>query len=167
MLVSNWIMIYYIVFYIYDHMTDQNQRNIQDQNIESTDNTPQNVIANSTRFNNQFLDKQLGGTPISVSIGKMLSVMSGQDNTIRTLSKILGRDHNDQHLHDMYNSLFEDLIGGSTRGKEGIMDLSGLLTQLTTFILQQHQQIQTLLDEIRTNVEQITSQIQSASNTNQ
>jgi hypothetical protein len=41
------------------------------------------------------------------------------------------------------------------------------LTQLTTFILQQHQQIQTLLDEIRTNVEQITSQIQSASNTNQ
>lgn len=167
MLVSNWIMIYYIVFYIYDHMTDQNQRNIQDQNIESTDNTPQNVIANSTRFNNQFLDKQLGGTPISVSIGKMLSVMSGQDNTIRTLSRILGRDHNDQHLHDMYNSLFEDLIGGSTRGKEGIMDLSGLLTQLTTFILQQHQQIQTLLDEIRTNVEQITSQIQSASNTNQ
>ena len=67
----------------------------------------------------------------------------------------------------MYNSLFEDLIGGSTRGKEGIMNLSGLLTQLTTFILQQHQQIQTLLDEIRTNVEQITSQIQSASNTNQ
>lgn len=167
MLVSNWIMIYYIVFYIYDHMTDQNQRNIQDQNIESTDNTPQNVIANSARFNNQFLDKQLGGTPISVSIGKMLSVMSGQDNTIRTLSKILGRDHNDQHLHDMYNSLFEGLIGGSTRGREGIMDLSGLLTQLTTFILQQHQQIQTLLDEIRTNVEQITSQIQSASNTNQ
>ena len=108
MLVSNWIMIYYIVFYIYDHMTDQNQRDIQDQNIESTDNTPQNVIANSARFNNQFLDKQLGGTPISVSIGKMLSVMSGQDNTIRTLSKILGRDHNDQHLHDMYNSLFED-----------------------------------------------------------
>src|SRR5688500_5323119 len=155
MLVSNWIMIYYIVFYIYDHMTDQNQRNIQDQNIESTDNTPQNVITNSARFNNQFLDKQLGGTPISVSIGKMLSVMSGQDNTIRTLSRILGRDHNDQHLHDMYNSLFEDLIGGSTRGKEGIMDLSGLLTQLTTFILQQHQQIHTLLDEIRTNVEQI------------
>ena len=149
-------------------MTDQNQKNIQDQNIESTaDNTPQNVITNSARFNNQFLDKQLGGTPISVSIGKMLSVMSGQDNTIRTLSRILGRDHNDQHLHDMYNSLFEDLIGGSTRGKEGIIDLSSLLTQLTTFILQQHQQIQTLLDEIRTNVEQITSQIQSASNTNQ
>ena len=149
-------------------MTDQNQKNIQDQNIESTaDNTPQNVITNSARFNNQFLDKQLGGTPISVSIGKMLSVMSGQDNTIRTLSRILGRDHNDQYLHDMYNSLFEDLIGGSTRGKEGIMDLSGLLTQLTTFILQQHQQIQTLLDEIRTNVEQITNQIQSASNTNQ
>jgi hypothetical protein len=149
-------------------MTDQNQRNIRDQNIELTpDNTPQYVITNSAaQFNNQFLGKQLGGTPISVRIGKMLSVMSGQDNTIRTLSKILGRDHNDQHLHDMYNSLFEGLIGGSTRGREG-MDLSGLLTQLTTFILQQHQQIQTLLDEIRTNVEQITSQIQSASNTNQ
>ena len=33
-------------------MTDQNQKNIQDQNIESTaDNTPQNVITNSARFN--------------------------------------------------------------------------------------------------------------------
>jgi hypothetical protein len=91
-------------------MTDQNQRNIRDQNIELTpDNTPQYVITNSpAQFNNQFLGKQLGGTPISVSIGKMLSVMSGQDNPIRTLSRLLGRDHNDQHLHDMYNSLFED-----------------------------------------------------------
>jgi hypothetical protein len=91
-------------------MTDQNQRNIRDQNIELTpDNTPQYVITNSAaQFNNQFLGKQLGGTPISVSIGKMLSVMSGQDNNIRTLSRLLGRDHNDQHLHDMYNSLFED-----------------------------------------------------------
>jgi hypothetical protein len=45
------------------------------------------------------------------------------------------------------------ILGGSTnRGREGIMDLSGLMTLLTTFILQQHQQIQTL-DEIRTNVE--------------
>ena len=60
-------------------MTDQNQKNIQDQNIESTaDNTTQNVITNSARFNNQFLDKQLGGTPISVSIGKMLSVRVGK-----------------------------------------------------------------------------------------
>lgn len=46
------------------------------------------------------------------------------------------------------------ILGGSTnRGRKGIMDLSGLLTLLTTFIPQQHQQIQTLLDEIRTNVE--------------
>jgi len=46
------------------------------------------------------------------------------------------------------------ILGGSTnRGRKGIMDHSGLLTLLTTFILQQHQQIQTLLDEIKTNVE--------------
>lgn len=61
-------------------MTDQNQRNIRDQNIELTpDNTSQYVITNSAaHFNNQFLGKQLGGTPIYVSIGKMLSAMRGK-----------------------------------------------------------------------------------------
>src|ERR1051326_6098490 len=100
-------------------------------------NTPPNVIANAARFNKQFLDSQLGGNPATVSIGKMLTVMSEQDNTIRVLSRILGRDYNEQNLHDMHNSLFGDLASGSGNGREG-MHVGNLLTQLTTFIHQQH-----------------------------
>ena len=138
--------------------------NNQDQNSTAPnyDNTPKEIIANTARFNKQFLDKQLGGNPISVSIGKMLIVMSDQDNTIRTLSRILGRDHNDQHLHDMHNTIFGGLIEQSGRGKEG-MDLSVISSKLTTFIHQQNQQIQTLIDEIRKKFEEINSQIQSSS----
>jgi len=81
------------------------------QNLNSTQNanTPPNVIANAARFNKQFLDSQLGGNPATVSIGKMLTVMSEQDNTIRVLSRILGRDYNEQHLHDTHNSLFGNI----------------------------------------------------------
>ena len=138
--------------------------NNQNQNSTAPnyDNTPKEIIANTARFNKQFLDKQLGGNPISVSIGKMLIVMSDQDNTIRTLSRILGRDHNDQHLHDMHNTIFGGLIEQSGRGKEG-MDLSVISSKLTTFIHQQNQQIQTLIDEIRKKFEEINSQIQSSS----
>ena len=89
-------------------------------------------------------------------------VRSGQDNTIRTLSRILGRDYNDQHLHDMHNTIFGDLIEQSGRDKEG-MDLSVISSQLTTFIHQQNQQIQILIDEIRKKFEEINSQIQSSS----
>jgi hypothetical protein len=92
----------------------------------------------------------------------MLTVMSDQDNTIRTLSRILGREHNDQNLHDMHNSIFGGLIGESGRGKEG-MDLSNISNKLTTFIYQQNQQIQTLIDEIKKNFEEINSQIKSSS----
>ena len=143
-------------------MTTQEQKNIGDQNITSTDydNTPKEVIANTARFNKQFLNRQLGGNPVSVSIGKMLTVMSDQDNTIRTLSRILGRDHNDQNLHDMHNSIFGGLIGDSGRGKEG-MDLSNISSKLTTSIYQQNQQIKTLIDEIKKNFEEINSQIKS------
>jgi fido (protein-threonine AMPylation protein) len=88
----------------------------------------------------------------------MLTVMSEQDNTIRVLSRILGRDYNEQHLHDMHNSLFGGLIGGSGTRREG-MDVGNLLTQLTAFIHQQHQQIQALIDEIRKNVKQINDQM--------
>jgi hypothetical protein len=123
-------------------------------------NTPPNVIANAARFNRQFLDSQLGGNPATVSIGKLLTVMGEQDNTIRELSRILGRDYNEQHLHDMHNSLFGGLIGGSGTRREG-MDVGNLLTQLTAFIHQQHQQIQALIDEIRKNVKQINDQMQS------
>ena len=148
-------------------MINQNQKNSKGKNVTLTnyDNTPKKVIANTARFNKQFLNKQLGGNPISISIGKMLTVMSDQDNTIRTLSRILGRDHNDQHLHDMHNEIFGGLIGQSGSGREG-MDLSGISSQLTTFIHQQNLQIQTLIDEIRRNLDEINSQIQSSSTTN-
>ena len=123
-------------------------------------NTPPNVIANAARFNRQFLDSQLGGNPATVSIGKLLTVMGEQDNTIRELSRILGRDYNEQHLHDMHNSLFGGLIDDSGTRREG-MHVGNLLTQLTTFIHQQHQQIQALIEDIRKNVNQINDQMQS------
>lgn len=90
----------------------------------------------------------------------MLTVMSEQDNTIRALSRILGRDYNEQHLHEMHNTLFGDITGGSSSGREG-MHLGNLLTHLTTFIHQQNQQIQALIDEIRKYVKQLNDQMQS------
>ena len=91
----------------------------------------------------------------------MLTVLSEQDNTIRALSGILGRDYNEQHLHDMHNSLFGDpSVGRRSIGREG-MHMGNLLNQLTTFIHQQNQRIQTLIDEIRKNVKQINDQMQS------
>jgi hypothetical protein len=137
----------------------QDQSNVKSAQYE---NTPQNVIYNAARFNKQFLDSQLGGNPTAVSIGKMLTVTSEQDNTIRVLSRILGRDYNEQHLHDMHNSLFGDpSIGGHSIGREG-MHIGNLLNQLTTFIHQQNQQIQALIEEIRKNVKQINDQMQSS-----
>jgi succinate dehydrogenase/fumarate reductase flavoprotein subunit len=61
------------------------------QNLKTAQgaNTPPNVIANGARFNTQFNDMQIGGNPINVSIGKLLTVMGEQDNTIRILSKVL------------------------------------------------------------------------------
>ena len=146
-------------------MINEDTRNPQDHNINPAqyENTPQKVIVNAARFNKQFLDSQLGGNPATVSIGKMLTVMSEQDNTIRVLSRLLGRDHNEQHLHEMYNSLFEDpALGGYSIGRKG-MDMANLLNELTTFIHEQNQQIQALIDEIRKNVKQINDQMQSTS----
>ena len=141
-------------------MTNEDPTNLQDHNIKSTDeNTPQNVIANGALFNRQFINFQLGGNPASVSIGKMLTVMSEQDNTIRVLSRILGRDYNEQHLHDMHNSLFGGLESPSG-GRRESMHLGNLLTQLTTFIHEQHQQIEGLIDEVRKNVKQVTNELQ-------
>jgi hypothetical protein len=139
----------------------------QGQNIKPAQdaNTPQNVIANAARFNTQFNNIQIGGNPITVSIGKLLTVMGEQDNTIRILSKAIGQNYNEQQMHDMHNSLFGGLLGGSGTGREG-MDLSSLLTQITAFINQQNQQIRTLIAAIMQNVQQVISQIPS-SNTNQ
>ena len=139
-------------------MINDDKKNLQqDQSVKSVqhENTSQSVIFNAARFNKQFLDSQLGGNPATVSIGRMLTVLSEQDSTIRVLSKILGRDYNEQHLHDMHNSLFGDpALGTHSIGKEG-MHLGNLLNQLTTLIHQQNQQIQVLIEEIRKSVKQI------------
>ena len=92
----------------------------QGQNIKPAQdaNTPQNVIANAARFNTQFNNIQIGGNPITVSIGKLLTVMGEQDNTIRILSKAIGQNYNEQQMHDMHNSLFGGLLGGSGTGRE-------------------------------------------------
>jgi hypothetical protein len=149
--------------------TNPNQRqNTQGQNEESAynENTPQNVIANAARFNQQFIDKQIGGNPITVSLGKLLTAMGEQDNTIRVLSKDLGQNHNDQQLHDMHSSLFGGLVAGSGSIKEG-MDLGSILTQITSFINQQNKQIQTLIATITQDIQQLTSKVKSSSsNTN-
>ena len=61
----------------------------KNQNVNSAqhENTPQSVIFNAARFNKQFLDSQLGGNPATVSIGRMLTVLSEQDNTIKSIVK--------------------------------------------------------------------------------
>jgi hypothetical protein len=82
------------------------------------------------------------------------------------LSKALGQNHNDKQLHDMHNSLFGGLVAGSGSTKEG-MDLGSILTQITTFINQQNQQIQTLIAKITQDIQQLISKEQSSSsNTN-
>jgi hypothetical protein len=143
-------------------MVSEDNKNQQDQNIKSEqyENTPQNVITNAARFNKQFLDSQLGGNPVTVSIGKLLTAMGEQDNTIRVLSRILGRDYNEQHLHDMHDSIFGDIVSGPSKGREG-MPTGKILAQLTTFIHEQNQQIQALIDEVRKNVKQVNDKIQS------
>jgi hypothetical protein len=156
-------------------MSNRNQKNQQGQNVKPAQdaNTPPNVIANAARFNTQFNNMEVGGNPITVSIGKLLTVMGEQDNTIRILSKTLGQNYDEQQMHEMHNSLFGGLLGGGSSsgaaggGGGGSMDLGSLLTQITTFINQQNQQIQTLIAAITQNVQQVTSQIQSSSsNTN-
>jgi hypothetical protein len=59
----------------------------QGQNVKPVQdaNTPPNVIANAARFKTQFNNIQIGGNPITVSIGKLLTVMGEQDNTPRIL----------------------------------------------------------------------------------
>jgi hypothetical protein len=133
----------------------------QGQNVkpEKDKNTPPNVIAGAARFNTLFNNIQMGGNPITVSIGKLLTVMGEQDNTIRILSKVMGQNHNVQQMHDIHNLLFGSLLGSSSTDIESL-DLDRLLTQLTEFINQQNQQIQTLITASMNNVQQVTSQRQ-------
>lgn len=91
--------------------------------------------------------------------------MGDLDNTIRTLSRILERDHNDQDLHDMHNEIFGGILGQSWTGRED-MDLGSIFSKLTTFIQGQNQQIQRLIKELREKFEQINKEIQSSSSSN-
>jgi hypothetical protein len=138
-------------------MDNYNHDNEQQKN----DLTPSSIIANAARFNKQFINKQIGGNPITVSIGKLLTVMGEQDNTIRILSHILGESHNDKQMHDMHNSIFGGIIESSGIGKEG-MNLGDILNQLTTFINQQNQQIRELITKIDQNFQQINNQTKSS-----
>ena len=138
-------------------MINEDQNNPNDQNVKSTQEkyTPQRVIVNAAEFNRKFNEFEIGDRA-TVSMGKMLTVMGGQDNIIRMLSRILGRDYNDQHLHDMHNSLFEGFESGFGHTGEG-MHLANLLTHLTAFLHEQNQQIQKLIDELRECVKQATN----------
>jgi hypothetical protein len=141
-------------------MSNKNHNTILKQDI----NTPLNVIANSSRFNitaSRFNNIEIGGNPVAASISKLLTVMGEQDNTIRTLSKIIGHNHNDRQMHDMHNSLFGGLSGGFVTGSED-MDLDGLLTQVTAFINQQNQQIQTLIAASMKDEPKFANQIQAS-----
>ena len=132
-----------------------------DLKLDQDINTPLNVIANASRFNitaSRFNNLEIGGNPIAESISKLLTVMGEQDNTIRTLSKILGHDHNDRQIHDMHNSLFGGISGGFVTSSEE-MDLDGLLTQITAFINQQNQQVQTLFAAVKQNALKVTGNI--------
>lgn len=122
--------------------------------LEQDLNTPLHVIANTSQFNITASRSNTGGAgkadPIVVNIGKLLTVMGQQDNTIKTLSKIMGYDYNDRQIHNMHNSLF----GGTSRGfatgsdegeKNADANYDGLLTQITAYIHLQNQQIQKLV----------------------
>lgn len=139
-------------------MINEDQNNPNDQNVKSTQEkyTPQRVIVNAAEFNRKFNDFEIGGDRATVSMGKMLTVMGEQDNIIRMLSRILGRDYNDQHLHDMHNSLFEGFESDFGHTGEG-MHLANLLTHLTALLHEQNQQIQKLIDELKECVKQATN----------
>ena len=127
-------------------MNNQTQNDNQGKN----DLTPQDVISNAARFNKQFINKQLAG-PVTVSVGKMLTVMGQQHSTIGILSNILGESHSDKELHDMHNSIFGGLVDGSGTGRKG-MELEDVLDKITDFINHQNQQIQELIVKISQNV---------------
>ena len=138
-------------------MGNPDQKNTRDDKKSAYENTPQDVLAQASRFNSQFNKLQIGGNSASVSIGKMLTVMSEQDNTIRILSRILGKEYNEQHLHEIHNSLFGNTDGFDNRDD---MYLASLLTRLTKFIHEQNGQIQLLIDEVTKNVNQVTKQLE-------
>ena len=130
----------------------------QDVHPEQDINTPSNIVANASRYNNnasRLSNMETGGNSVIVSISKLLTVMGVQDNTIRTLSKISGQSYNNRQMHEMHNSLF----GGPT-GDYGT-DISDLLTNATNYIKQQNQQIQKLFTSCMHRGPRFTYQMQS------
>jgi hypothetical protein len=77
-----------------------------------------------------------------------------------SLTRILGRDYNEQHLHDIDNSLFGNLDNsGGESDKRNKTYLASLLTRLTAFIHEQHRQIQSLIEEVTKSVNQVTKEL--------
>jgi hypothetical protein len=138
----------YILCFLLYCMNIENQSNRQDKN----DLIPSDTIAYAARFNKQFLNKELA-SPVTVNIGKMLTVMGQQENTIGILCNIMGQNYSDKQLHDMHNSIFGSLADdGSVMDSKG-MDLEGILDKLTACIHQQNQQIKELLEKISQNTQ--------------
>ena len=127
-------------------MNIKNQGNKQDKN----NLTPSDIIANTARFNKQFLNKE-SASPVTVNIGKMLTVMGQQENTIGILYNIMGQNYSDKQLHDMHNAIFGGLVGAGSGTDSKGMDLDGILDKLTACIHQQNQQIKELLEKISQN----------------
>lgn len=132
----------------------------QNQNVHPKQdvNTPSNIVANASRYNNnasRLNNMKTGGNSVIESIGKLLTVMGVQDNTIMTLSKIAGQSYNNRQMHEMHNSLF-----GGPAGDYGT-DMSDLLTNATNYIKQQNQQIQKLFASCMHRGPRFTYQMQS------
>jgi hypothetical protein len=135
-------------------MAKQNKNEHPQQEL----NTPSNVVANASRYNNNASrsnSTETGGNPAIAGVGKLLTVMGVQDDTIRTLSEISGQSYNNRQMHEMHNSLF----GGPT-GDYGT-DISDLLTNVNNFIKQQNQQIQKLYYSCMHRGPRFTYQMQS------
>ena len=135
-------------------MPKQNQNVHPKQDVK----TPSNIVANASRYNNnasRLNNMKTGGNSVIESIGKLLTVMGVQDNTIMTLSKIAGQSYNNRQMHEMHNSLF-----GGPAGDYGT-DMSDLLTNATNYIKQQNQQIQKLFASCMHRGPRFTYQMQS------
>ena len=127
-------------------MSIENQSNKHDKNQL----TPSDIITNTARFNKQFLNSELA-SPVTVNIGKMLTVMGQQENTIGILHNIMGQSYSDKQLHDMHNAIFGGLEHQRIEMDSKGMDLEGILDKLTACIRQQNQQIKELLEKIGQN----------------
>ena len=132
----------------------------QNQNVHPKQdvNTPSNIVANASRYNNnasRLNTIETGGNSVIANVSKLLTVIGVQDNTIRILSKISGQSYNNRQMQEMHDSLF-----GGSPGDYG-NDISDLLTNATNFIRQQNQQIQKLFTSCMHRGPRFTYQMQS------